>query len=161
MKEYFIGIISTVFAGGMILSILPSGSEKKYLRLLCGLAVIGCIIFPLLSFFKNWEFDKSEWEKAFSAEGFENSEYVEIYNDSLKKAGVKNAANTLKSEIIKEFSADDDNVDVKIYVEEKSGEFYISSAILEIHPSGLILDPHEIKKYIEYRLDCECSVVYD
>ena len=49
MKEYFISIIAIALVGSLIISMLPSSSNAKYLRLICGLCAIGCIVFPLIN----------------------------------------------------------------------------------------------------------------
>ncbi len=160
MKEYFIGIISVVFLGGMIVSVMPSGATQKYLRLLCGVSVMACIVMPAFSFFGDQNAGADRWDILSDAEGYDESQYVEIYNNSLKNAETYNAENTLKSEIIKEFSAGYDDIDIELETTVKGDEIYISGVILKIHPSGVLLDPHKMKKYLEDRLECPCTVVY-
>ena len=47
MNEYFLGLIAFAFVGAIILSVVPEGMSKKYVRLLCGLCSICCIAFPI------------------------------------------------------------------------------------------------------------------
>lgn len=160
MREYFVGVISVVFLGGMVVTIMPSGATQKYLRLLCGLSVMACIVMPLFSLFTEQNTGIDDWDILNGVNGDNELKYVEIYNDSLKNAGVDNAEDTLKNDIIREFSAHYDDIDVELEVSVSSDEIYITNVRLEIHPSGALLDPHEIKKYLEDRLQCPCTVVY-
>ena len=161
MKAYFVGIISVVFFGGMIVSIARSENEGRYLRLLCGLSVMASIVLPIFSFFGNADALDKDYNIFGEQELFDESEYAEIYNKTLCYADEKNAEEILKSEIIKEVGAKNEDVDVDIITGDKSGEFYIFKAVLKIRPSGLALDPHRMKKYVENRLGCECSIVYE
>ncbi len=160
MREYFVGIISVVFLGGMIVTIMPSGATQKYLRLLCGLSVMACMVMPVFSLFTERNTGIDNWDALNGFDSGDELEYVEIYNNSLKNAVADNAENALKNDIIREFSARYDDIDVEIEVSASSDEIYILSVWLKIHPSGVLLDPHEIKKYLEDRLQCPCTVVY-
>ena len=160
MKEYFVGIISVVFLGGMIVSVMPSGATQKYLRLLCGLSVMACIVMPVFSFFAEQNIIIDGWDISNGVGGDDESKYVEIYNNSLKSAGTDSAEYSLKNDIIKEFSAHYDDIDIELETTVNGDEIYISNVWLKIHPSGVLLDPHKIKKYLEDRLQCPCTVVY-
>jgi hypothetical protein len=119
------------------------------------------IVLPIFSFFGNADALDKDYNIFGEQELFDESEYAEIYNKTLCYADEKNAEEILKSEIIKEVGAKNEDVDVDIITGDKSGEFYIFKAVLKIRPSGLALDPHRMKKYVENRLGCECSIVYE
>ena len=160
MKEYFVGIIAVVFVGGMIVSIAPGGTTQKYLRLLCGLSVMACIVMPAVSFFKGCDAPIETWGDLGEIEEYDESKYVEIYNNSLREAGAQNAENIIKNDMLKEFNADEQDFDIRLDNEIISDEIYISGILLEIHPSGVALDPRQMKKYLEDRLECPCTIVY-
>ena len=161
MKEFFAVLISTVFAGGILVSLTPKGSFQKYMRFLCGIAVCGCVMMPLLTgelFEKN---DVKEWEKYWNLENDPSLDYDEIYNSSLKFAGVKNAEEYLKSLVIKEIEAQSADLDFRVVTHEKSDEIYIECVEVRIHPSGMALDPRKIQNIVYELLECECIIIYE
>jgi hypothetical protein len=160
MKAYFVGIIVVAFFGGVVVSVLPTGATQKYLRLLCGLCISASIIVPIFSFLASGEFGPEQINILGSEDLTLDSNYDEIYNRSIGVAQEKNLEKILKNEIIQRFGAKFGDFDLDISIEEKSDEFYISSSRIEIHASGIMLDPNEMKKYVEDRLSCSCEVVY-
>ena len=160
MKDYFVGIIVVAFFGGMIVSVLPSGAMQKYLRLLCGLCLSASMILPIFSFFASGDLAWDQGDILGEEDLSLKENYDEMYNRSLMLAQEENLEKIIKNEIIQGFSANSDGFDIDISIEEKSGEFYISSSRIEIHASGITLDPHAMKKYVEERLLCPCEVVY-
>jgi hypothetical protein len=160
MKEYFIVVITVIFIGGTIVSLAPEGTGQRYLRLLVSLAVTGCIIMPLFSFFGGGEIDTSGISDLLSWQEENTQNYEEIYNNSILKAGAREVENKLKSEILQALDGDYDDIDLRIVAEQKSGEIYIERTEIIIYPSGVALDPHFMENYVSERLRCECEVIY-
>ena len=160
MKAYFLGIIIVAFLGGMVVSIIPGGASQRYLRLLCGLCVSASIVLPIFSLLSQGKFEVNA-NDFLETRAFEEDNYAEIYNKSIKNAEEKTLESILKVEIIQEFDAKSEDIDIDLVIAEKSDEFYISEVYLEIHASGVLLDPHAIKEYIDYRLLCDCVIVYN
>ena len=164
MSEYFLGLIVFAFVGSMIFSLVPTGSSKRYVRLLCGLCSVGCIIFPLFGLFEDvTNGDGSSFEEL--AEMFETSDEagenaVEIYNNFVNATSVKNAEETLKNDIIKALSIKSDAVDVKIELGENCGEFYINRVIVYLYPSAYATEPKKIREICENRLGAACEIIY-
>lgn len=161
MKEYFLGIMVTVFIGGIIVSVAPDGGSQKYLRFLCGLCVTLCVITPIFSQFKSGENAFEKYAELFENEINETTKYDEIYNDMVLKADIKTASETLRNEIFKEFSADENKLDVNIILDKKSDEYYIDHVEVIIYPDGILVDPHSIEKYVYERLGCGCEFIYE
>lgn len=161
MKEYFVVLISTVFAGGMLVSLTPSGSFQKYMRFMCGIAVCGCIMMPLLSGEVFEKIDTVSWNDYWEAEQEKNETYDEIYNSSLKYAGIKNAEEYLKALIIKDLSAKDEDFDVSIITNSYSDEICIKQIEVIIHATGVALDPRRIENIVFGLFDCELVFIYD
>lgn len=160
MKEYFIVIITVTFIGGTIISLAPEGTGQRYLRLLVSVAVTGCIIMPLFSFLDGQEVDTSGISELLSWQEENTQNYEEIYNNSILEAGVSDVENRLKSEIIQALDGDQEDMDLRIVAEQKSGEIYIERTEIIIYPSGVALDPHFMENYVYERLGCECEVIY-
>lgn len=160
MKAYFVGIITVAFLGGMIVSIMPGGATQRYLRLLCGLCVSASIVLPLFSLLSQGRLELDLNDIFVSRDTEKENNYNEIYNNSIKNAEEKTLENILKNEIIQEFDAKYEDIDIEISIEEKSDEFYISEVFLKIHASGVLLDPHAMKEYVDLRLSCDSTVVY-
>ena len=114
MSDYFLGLILFAFFGAIILSITPQGMSRGYLKFLCGLCSIGCIIFPLASFSIEGGAGRDDVEALFDVgENYEENA-VEIYNSFLDDTVKSNAENNLKSKIISELNADFEDFDVDI-----------------------------------------------
>ncbi len=160
MTEYFITVMAVTLAGGVIISIAPKDSSVRYIKLLCGLCTVCCVAFPLISFVGNG-FDTEGLLKLFDYDAVEQAYYEEIYNNNFDKLSIENAEIKLKSEIIKEISAKDEDFDVKIITETSSGEIYISSVRVTIYKSGLSIDPKLIENFIFDSLGCQTVFFYD
>lgn len=160
MKEYFVVLISTVFVGGMIVSVTPSGAFQKYMRFLCGIAVSACIMMPLLTgeFFE--KIDVEAWASYWETEQDKMLNYDEIYNSSLRSASVKNAEEYLKTLMIKELDAEIDDFDVRVIVGDESDEIYICRVEVIIYASGVALDPRRMQNIVYDLLECECVIIY-
>ena len=160
MKEYFVVLISMVFAGGILISLTPPGSFQKYMRFLCGIAVSGCIMMPLLS---GEVFEKTyigDWDKYWDSENDVMLNYDEIYNSSLKHASAKNAEEYIKSLVTKEIKAQKGDIDIRVITSEKSEEICIERIEVIIYPSGINLDPRKIQNIVYELLECECIIMY-
>ena len=159
MKEYFLGIISFAFFGSFVLSVAPQGLGRKYLRFLCGLCGVGCVMFPLvsLSYGNGAELIRNAFE--ISEESEENA--VEIYNLYLDETIIKNAEKDLKREIISSLSAKDEDFDLEIVLDKNSDEFYIKKIFVTFYPSGYDIDPLKVEKICFFAYKCECEFFYD
>ena len=160
MKEYFITIVAVALVGAVIISMLPDQSNGKYLKFICGLCAIGCIVFPLLQV-GDMSFDREHIADLFDKENIQEQNYGEIYNEAIKNAEIQNAEVSLKSAIIKEVSASEEDFDVEICLENKGDDFYISNVNVKIYPSGLFLNVHLIKRYVEKEFGCQCDIYYE
>lgn len=161
MKEYFVGVMSVVMLGGLIISLFPEGGEKKYLRLLCAIASLSCMIMPLTDIVSDGSELDEELEGLFGYVGGEPMDYDEIYNNSLASASVENAEIYLKNLIISELGADFNSFDVRIISKIESDKFYIESVEVTIYPSGMLIDPHRVKKTVSELLGCDCVIFYE
>lgn len=161
MKEYFLAVIVVALLGGVILSLLPDGSSGRCIRLLCGLCVSACVVMPLVSFAGESEYWLQEADKMFSDASNESNIYDEIYKNALAEAEVKNAGIYLKNEMIQALSLEKGDFDINIVIDKITDEKYSYRAELIIYASGLAMDPHGAKEYIEERLRCDVSVIYE
>ncbi len=160
MTKYFLGLIVIAFVGSVVMSLSPKGTSRAYLKLLCGLCSIGCIAIPLISAFSGGGFIAEDFIDAFDSKNTSEDAMIEIYNDAIEGAAIKNAEQTLKNEIIKELSAKNDSIDVKIITDNNSEDFYIKVISVTIYPSGYTLNPREISSICVSRLGAECEFVY-
>ena len=160
MKEYFIGIMAVAFFGSTLLALAPGGFEK-HLRLLCGFCTVAAVLFPLVSFLGDGIYIDGEWKELFIQDKSETNDYDEIYKDALANAEGENAEKILKNDIIKELKLKNDSFDVRIIIDRTSDEYSILRTELIIYASGIGIDPHSVKNYIETRLECDCEVIYD
>lgn len=160
MKEYFVGVMAAVLFGGLIISLFPDGSEKKYLRLLCAIAAVSCMIVPLIDFASDAQNVGDELDSLLDFDGYATGDYDEFYNNSLMRASVDNAEKYLKKLVISEVDAKDEDLDIDIIARIESDEIYIEAVEVKIYPSGLAKDPHAIEKLVCELLGCECRIFY-
>ena len=160
MTKYFLGLIVFAFVGAVIFSLVPEGTSKRYVRLLCGLCSIGCIAFPIFELINGEKIELDEITALFDTSVSIDENTVEIYKDSLNSATLKNAEEALKNDIIQAVSAKYDDIDVKILLNKSSDEIYIDKINVFIYPSGYSIDPDAVKKVCRGRLGKECNIIY-
>lgn len=160
MKEYFLGLIVFAFAGSVILSLAPSGAGKGYIRLLCGLCSVGCIVFPLFGLISGEGVEANELLSMLDGSERIEENSVEIYNDAIDTATLENAELNLKAHLIKELKAKTDSLDAKIVLGESNGEKYIERVKIYIYPSGYAIAPEKIKAATVDLLNAECELIY-
>ena len=161
MSEYFLGLILFAFVGSVIFSFVPPGASKRYVRLLCGLCSVGCIVFPLFELVVDT--DKGYFKdltQIFEASGELGENAVEIYNNSINNVTLENAEETLKNDIIKAFSIKYDAVEVAIVLDKNSDEFYIKRIMVYLYPSGYGADPQKIRDICKSTLGVTCDIIY-
>jgi len=159
MREYLISITALALVGAIVISMIPFGGSARYLKLLCALCTIGCIVFPLSSFVSA-EINKDDLVELMTAESIDKEYYDEIYNKSINDQQIKSAEYILKNDIIKRFSADALDFDVNVILEEKSDEILISLVRITIYPEGVTLNIRAIEKYVFEKLGCDCEFEY-
>ncbi len=160
MKGYFTGIILVVLLSSAVLSITPSDGSKKYIRLVCGLCTVGCMLIPAAQAFGSLWMSEEDIISKFEYSETAERDYAEIYNKNLNSTEIKNAEASLKRLIIEELSLNYADFDIAINAEIKSDEFYISSVTLKIYPSGVNIEPSRVTEYISEKLDCPAEVYY-
>ena len=160
MKDYFLGLILFAFFGAVVLSIAPSGFSRGYLKFLCGLCSIGCIIFPIASLAVDGDSWKENIEGIFETDEKSKESYAEIYNSFLDDIAEENAEETLKNKIITEMNGKYGDIDVDIILNKSCDEIYIESVFVYFYPSGYDIDPRKVKKICFSEFGCECEILY-
>ena len=160
MSGYFLGLIIVSFTSAAVMSLTPQGMSRSYIRLLCGLCGVVCIAFPVLSLFDDGEELAKSISDAFEVSVEIDENNVEIYNNSLSFAAVKNAEENLKSAIIKAGIAEYNDFDININIEEKSDGFYINNILVILYPSGYTAAPDEIEKICYSYFEVPVEFIY-
>ena len=160
MKDYFLGLILFAFFGSIVLSIAPRGLSRTYLRFLCGLCSIGCIIFPLVTLLSDGGSEGEYIESLFETELQDANKSVEIYNSYIDDVALTNAEKSLKEKIIAETKSKEADFDVDIILAENGGEIYIKVARVCFYHSGYDIDPRKVEKICFSELGCECEFLY-
>ena len=160
MSGYFLGLIIVSFVSAAVMSLTPQGVSKSYIRLLCGLCGVICVVLPVFSLFGDGEELAKSISDAFEVSGEIDENNVEIYNNSLNFAAVKNAEENLKSSIIAKKIAKYNDFDININIEEKSDGFYIDNIFVTLYPSGYSADPDEIEKICYSYFEVPVEFIY-
>lgn len=160
MKEYFLGLIVFAFFGSVIISLAPSGSPKRYLRLLCGLCSVGCIALPIFDTVSGEGVSREDIIAIFEADAESESACAEIYNSAINSASIVNAELALRERIVSELNADYDAVEVKISLADSVGGVGVEKVWIYIYPSGLALNPDKIRILVAESFDAPCEFLY-
>ncbi len=160
MKEYFITIMIVALAGGIIVSLASQTNAQRNIKFLCGLCTVACIAFPLVNIAEG-DFDKNAILDMFDYGENDEEYYDEIYNLNLENNEISNAKATLKSEILKELDAKNEDFDLNIITSKLNDKIYIDRVETVIYPEGIGINPREIQAYVNKRLGCECVIFYD
>ena len=158
MKDYVMTLLGASLLTGILGTLCPE-KHKKHLRLLCGLCTIALLIAPLSSYLSEIEWKLPELEE----NGGEHEEniYDEIYHQTLSKVNIQKAENSTKNLIIQLFSLKNEDVFVSLDIAEENGNALVKKATVQVSGKAVLVDPREIKKYVEELLKCPCEIVYD
>lgn len=160
VSGYFLGIIAVSFTSAVVLSLTKNGICRKYMRLLCGLCGIVCVVLPILTLGEGGEELVRSVENAFKSQSAPQENSVEIYNNSLNSAALENFEQELKTLVVKRLDAKYDDIDIMIESKKNGDDFYIKEIKVILYPSGCSIDPEKIKKICAERIDAPVSFVY-
>ena len=160
MKEYFLAILAVAVIGGIIISLSPDGNSAKYIKLLCGLCTVGCIIIPIVSYAAEGDYSYEQWKGVFVQEQYVG-EYDEIYNNAFENVENTNADILLKNKIIQALRVEKDDFDIHICLDNKSDGKSIEKVEVKIYSSGIDIDPRSLENYVYSLLKCQCVIYYD
>jgi hypothetical protein len=119
-----------------------------------------CVAFPLFEVAGNIKNDFKDIASFFEPSAEIEQNAVEIYNNSINTAMLKNVEESLKNDILKGNSVSADGVDVRIILNNNGDEFYIKEVRAYIYPSGYALDPKKINEICKNKLGTECNIIY-
>ena len=158
MKEYLMTLISVALLNGVIETLSPQGTLRRYVRFVGSLGLICVMVLPILQAYGRGEIDLSRlWETDVE----EEIKYDEIYNQNFLYWEKKNAEQRLKNQIIQEFSMKEEELEVRLFLEEEGENKALKNVILVLKETTVTIDPRELIRYVEQTLKTTCAVVYD
>ena len=151
-------LAGVMILSGVITLLGAEGGLKNYIRLLCSLSILCVLVSPLISLAADGELSlKDLWDSV----GEEDTDYDEIFRESLEKYEIETAQRLLKESMASALSLDSGDFDVviKIVTEQETAE--LESVTVILRDRGVLADPKAITSLINEELGCACVIVYD
>ena len=158
MREYFTVLFAVCLISGIVTTLAPSESAKKYIEYLCGLCVICCIVLPISDVFT------SEIELGDIFGGYEanTQDYEEIYNRFWEAEDKKAAEDALALGLSDRLGIGNGELAVNLCVSGNGSERVLEGAIVYIiDMRALDASPDIIRSYIADTAGVECEIIYD
>ena len=159
MREYWVAFVAVAILNGVVGMIAPEGEIKKYVRLLGSLCLLCAVVQPVLG----WISEGDEWTSYLWEDTKEELEtdYDEIYNQSLIQGGEKNAETIVKNRILETFELSNESLDVQLDFAIEKETLRIEEIRLTIRNDAIFLDPRLLTEYVNEEYSCRCTVIYD
>lgn len=157
MRDYFFGVFLVSIASGIVCTIAPIGSVKKYIELVSAACVLCCIVAPIIQGIAGGDYLEYIFDGADTQEG----NYDEIYNSYLESADESQARELLSRGMSEELGLARES----FYLELVVAKTEVSRAVERvrvyiIRSDAFIKDPADIRAYVKKTVGCECDIIY-
>lgn len=159
MKEYFMTLMSVALLNGILHMISPEGDIKKYVRLLGALCLLCAMTVPLFSALAEGEGSLNFLTEF--GQGTEQSNYDEIYQNSLLNGNKTETEKNIKTRMIQELSMEASTFDVSAEIVLKNEKTDLESVTVTLRDSAIFADPRQIIEWINGVYECSCVIVYE
>ena len=153
MKNYIISAVYVAVFAGIVLLLAPKGkggSMERHIKLLVSLAFISVMIQPAVSFFRSIEIPDFNIETVSYA--YEEELYENLIN--LEKSELEKGLKTL---ISKNFSINEENVDVTVTVILQDDKPKTEKVYVKVSGTAILCNTNDIENYISGLLNCKCT----
>ena len=159
MREYLNALVAVALFGGLIRMLSPEGGVQKYLRLTVALCLVCAIVQPLVGgVLDGGNLSLSEWLAEVEEQ---ETDYDEIYNQSLQNRTEAQALEMIKARIYRELSLTEESATVDAEFLSENGIVQLKSVQVTLLGKGVLLDPREIVSLVNTAWGCPCSVIYE
>lgn len=157
MKDYFFGVFLVCIASGIVCTVAPLGSVKKYIEFICAACVLCCIVAPIIQGIAGGDYLEYIFDGADTQEG----NYDEIYNSYLESADEYQARELLSRGMSEELGLARESFCIELVVAKTE----VSRAVerVRVYIIGLdafTQDPADIRAYVKRTVGCECDIIY-
>ena len=159
MKEYFMTLMSVALLNGILHMISPEGDIKKYVRLLGALCLLCAMTVPLFSALAEGEGSLNFLTEF--GQSTEQSNYDEIYQNSLLNGNKTETEKNIKTRMIQELSIEASTFDVSAEIVLKNEKTDLESVTVTLRDSAIFADPRQIIEWINGVYGCSCVIVYE
>ena len=159
MNNYIITLIGTVIVCSLAAMLAPEeGGMLGYVKLAAGLCVLCVAISPLTSF--TLRAIDLDFGAGFLEDGGADK-LGEIYEGSILGASEESASISLRAMICRDFDLQSDEIEVRVYLSDKGGEYTAQSVTVAlVGGKAIFTDPHELIDYVTATLGCNCEIIY-
>ena len=158
MSEFVITLMAVALINAIVSMISPEGDIKKYIRFAGAIGMLLAIISPLYFAMASGEIGIEDFFSDFDAD---EENYEEYFQSTLTDGGRVETERALKEAMAEKFEIKDTDFDVYAKIDSKDGRVSISSVTVLLHTTAIFTDHRDISEFINERLKCPCTVIYD
>ena len=159
MKEYLMTLTAVSLLGGILGMLSPEGNIKKYVRLAVSLCLVCAMLQPMLQLLSG---EAPSLDELLGISGKEETvDYDEIYHQALLNGSKEQIQQSLKQQLLKEFSLPYESLDVEAVLEMKNDVSQVKEIRVLLRDSAVFADPREVIALVNESIGCPCTVIYD
>ena len=161
MSKYILSIVGISIIVGIVDILTPENvGSRKFLRLLCGLAVAAVMISPLSNFISYVGVDFwGELEEHIYTD--ESEKYEDILTDEIENASRKSIETSARALLCENFDISEDDCSVSVRLVKDERGFKIDRVAVYLSGVAIFKNPYDIEEYFESLLACECVTIIE
>ena len=159
MNEYMYTVVTVTTIGGILISLLPEKSSKikKQINFIVGLICTLVFISPIIGILSNSQAIKDNISSiVLSIDNVSSS----ATNEIIVGTSLDKISQGIKKSIINKFNLNEQDVDVRVFITDKSKEvIYIDYVEIILKNGATWTDDNKIKEYIEDLSGCKVKIL--
>ena len=159
MNEYIYTVVIVTTIGGILISLLPEKSSKikKQINFIVGLICTLVFISPIIGILSNSQAIKDNISSiVLSIDNVSSS----ATNEIIVGTSLDKISQGIKKSIINKFNLNEQDVDVRVFITDKSKEvIYIDYVEIILKNGATWTDDNKIKEYIEDLSGCKVKIL--
>ena len=159
MNEYIYTVVTVTTIGGILISLLPEKSSKikKQINFIVGLICTLVFISPIIGILSNSQAIKDNISSiVLSIDNVSSS----ATNEIIVCTSLDKISQGIKKSIINKFNLSEQDVDVRVFITDKSKEvIYIDYVEIILKNGATWTDDNKIKEYIEDLSGCKVKIL--
>ena len=159
MNEYIYTVVTVTTIGGILISLLPEKSSKikKQINFIVGLICTLVFISPIIGILSNSQAIKDNISSIVLSIDNVSSNAT---NEIIVGTSLDKISQGIKKSIINKFNLNEQDVDVRVFISDKSKEvIYIDYVEIILKNGATWTDDNKIKEYIEDLSGCKVKIL--
>ena len=159
MNEYIYTVVTVTTIGGILISLLPEKSSKikKQINFIVGLICTLVFISPIIGILSSSQAIKDNISSiVLSIDNVSSS----ATNEIIVGTSLDKISQGIKKSVINKFNLNEQDVDVRVFISDKSKEvIYIDYVEIILKNGATWTDDNKIKEYIEDLSGCKVKIL--